>query len=192
MALDPATLPKDVASLTALFLHENAARLAAEARSADLDAEISHLKLTIAKMKRAEYGPSSEKTARLIDQLEMQLGELVATASEGKASAAIEYLEPVAEEEPQNQLAGHLTRHSRANGSCMKRRALAPIAARIACTSSERVSRKRSNMSPHGGKFCSMCARSSPVGTARRSRKRPHPRIPLRPRRTAAACRSTA
>ena len=108
MALDPATLPKDVAGLTALLLRENASRIAAdvraekaEARSAGLDAEISHLKLTIAKMKRAEHGASSEKGARLIDQLEMQLGELVATASEGRAAAAIERPVPVAEEEPQ-------------------------------------------------------------------------------------------
>ncbi len=103
MALDPATLPKDVTSLTACLLHENAARIAAdrraekaEARSASLDAEIAHLRLTIAKMKRAAYGSSSEHAARLIDQLEMQLGELVATASEGKAAEAIEYPQPVA------------------------------------------------------------------------------------------------
>ncbi len=40
-------------------------------------------------MKRSEHGASSEKGARLIDQLEMQLDELVATASEGKVAAAI-------------------------------------------------------------------------------------------------------
>ncbi|MEQ1651375.1 MAG: transposase, partial [Hyphomicrobium sp.] len=101
MVLDPATLPKDVASLTELLLRENAARLAAEARSAGLDAEISHLKLTIAKMKRADYGASCEKTARLIDQMEMQLGELIATASEGKTAAAIECPVPVTAEEAQ-------------------------------------------------------------------------------------------
>lgn len=108
MALDPATLPKDVASLMALLIAADARAdasesraAAAEARSAGLDAEIAHLKLTIAKMKRAEYGASSENGARLIDQLEMQLGELVATASEGKTAAAIERPAPVAEEEQQ-------------------------------------------------------------------------------------------
>ena len=90
MAFDPATLPKDIAALTALLLTENAARLAAEARSADLDGQIAHLKLTIAKMKRSEHGASSEKGTRLLDQLEMQLGELAATVSEGKTAAAIE------------------------------------------------------------------------------------------------------
>lgn len=90
MALDPATLPKDIAALTALLLAENAGRIAAEARSADLDGQIAQLKLTIAKMKRAEHGVSSEKSARLIEQLEMQLGELVETVSAGKVAAAVE------------------------------------------------------------------------------------------------------
>jgi transposase len=90
MALDPATLPKDIAALTALLLAENAGRIAAEARSADLDGQIAQLKLTIAKMKRAEHGVSSEKSARLIEQQEMQLGELVETVSAGKVAAAVE------------------------------------------------------------------------------------------------------
>ena len=96
MTLDPATLPDDAAQLKALLLaaHARAEALetratAAETRSVELDAQIANLKLTIAKMKRAEFGASSEKGARLIDQLEMQLDELVATASEGKAAAAI-------------------------------------------------------------------------------------------------------
>ena len=101
MALDPKTLPKDVASLTALLVAADARAEKAEARSAGLDAEIARLKLTIAKMKRAEHGASSEKGARLIDQLEMQLGELIATASEGKTAAAIERPVPIAEDEAQ-------------------------------------------------------------------------------------------
>ncbi|MEQ1669999.1 MAG: IS66 family transposase [Hyphomicrobium sp.] len=92
MALDPATLPDDISVLKAMLI-------ASEARSDGLDAEIAHLKLTIAKIKRDEFGASSEKGARLIDQLEMQLGELVATASEGKAATAIERPAPVGEEE---------------------------------------------------------------------------------------------
>ena len=89
MALDPATLPTDVAALTALLLAENTRAEKAEARSLDLDAQVAHLKLTIAKMKRSEHGASSEKGARLLDQLEMQLGELIATVSEGKAATVI-------------------------------------------------------------------------------------------------------
>ena len=87
-----------------MLLAERTARIAsehrasmAETRALDLDAQIAHLKLTIAKMKRSEHGASSEKGARLIDQLEMQLGELVAAVSERKTADAIECPEPAAE-----------------------------------------------------------------------------------------------
>ena len=90
MALDPATLPKDVAALTALLLSENAARVAAEARSTDLDGQVAHLKLTIAKLQRSEHGASSEKGARLLNQLELQLGELVETSTAGKVAVELE------------------------------------------------------------------------------------------------------
>lgn len=94
MALDPATLPKDIASLTALLLAADARADKAEAHSLGLDAQIADLKLTIAKMKRAEHSTSSERGARLLDRLEMQLGELVAAASEGKV--AVEIASPAA------------------------------------------------------------------------------------------------
>lgn len=99
MALDPKALPDDAVQLKALLLaaHARADALeqratAAEARSAELDAQIANLKLTIAKMKRDEHGAASEKSARLLDQLEMQLGELIATASEGDTASAIDRL----------------------------------------------------------------------------------------------------
>lgn len=82
MALDPASLPNDVAALKALLI-------AADARAIDLDGQIAQLKLTIAKMRRNIFGASSEKGARLLDQLELQLDELVASAAEAKAAAAI-------------------------------------------------------------------------------------------------------
>lgn len=90
MALDPATLPKDVAALTALLIAADVRANKAETRALDLDGQIAHLKLTIAKMQRDTHGASSEKGARLLDQMELQLGELVATLAEGKAAAAIE------------------------------------------------------------------------------------------------------
>ena len=46
------------------------------------EAIISGLKLEIARLKRDKYGRSAERTARLIDQLELQLEELESTASE--------------------------------------------------------------------------------------------------------------
>ena len=89
MALDPAQLPTDIAALTALLIAADARAEKAEARTLNLDAQIAHLKLTIAKMRRDTFGASSEKGARLLDQLEMQLGELVAAVSEGKTADAI-------------------------------------------------------------------------------------------------------
>src|SRR6201981_4202444 len=40
------------------------------------DAEIEHLKLLIAKLRRMQFGRSSEKLDRQIEQLELRLGEL--------------------------------------------------------------------------------------------------------------------
>ncbi|NKJ44254.1 hypothetical protein FHW94_003754 [Novosphingobium sp. SG720] len=43
---------------------------------------IAHLKLQIAKLRREQYGPSAERTRRLLDQMELQLGDLEADAAE--------------------------------------------------------------------------------------------------------------
>lgn len=120
MALDPKKLPDDIATLKAMLVAERAARVAsesraeaAEARALDLDAEIANLKLTIAKMQRATFGASSERSAKLLDQLELQLAELVERKAEEKAAAEI--AEPAASR-PENRkparrpLAEHLPR----------------------------------------------------------------------------------
>jgi transposase len=77
-----ADLPDDVDALKALLLKERAEVAAAHAKLSDSDAIIAHLKLQIAKLKREQYGQSSERSSRLIDQLELQLEEVEATASE--------------------------------------------------------------------------------------------------------------
>jgi transposase len=82
MALDPSTLPNDIAALKALLI-------AADARASDLDGQIAQLKLTIAKLRRNTFGTSSEKGTRLLDQLELQLGELVASVAETQARSEI-------------------------------------------------------------------------------------------------------
>jgi transposase len=48
---------------------------------------VAHLKLLIARLKRDKYGASSERGRKLIDQLELELGELVAAASEDATKA---------------------------------------------------------------------------------------------------------
>jgi transposase len=59
----------------------------AQARVSDDQALIAHLKLVIAKLNRDLFGSRSERTARLINQFELQLEELEATATEDELAA---------------------------------------------------------------------------------------------------------
>jgi transposase len=59
----------------------------ANARASDDQAQIAHLKLQIAKLQRQLFGPRSERARRLLDQLELQLEELEASASEDELAA---------------------------------------------------------------------------------------------------------
>ncbi|MEI2687312.1 MAG: transposase [Cypionkella sp.] len=52
------------------------------------EAMIAGLKLEIALLRREQYGHSAERTARLIDQLELQLEELVTDAAEDAIQGA--------------------------------------------------------------------------------------------------------
>jgi transposase len=91
------SLPSDLAAAHAMILAERAARLAAEtklAEAANAQAELSstealiaHLKLEIEKLRRTLYGSRSERSARLLDQLELQLEELEAAATEDELAA---------------------------------------------------------------------------------------------------------
>src|SRR5262249_24323766 len=57
------------------------------------EAMIEHLQLVIAKMRREMFGPRSERSQRLLDQMELQLEELAAAHSEDAArsdSASVE------------------------------------------------------------------------------------------------------
>jgi transposase len=109
------SLPSDLASAHAMILAERSARLAAEGKlanaCADLDeartdrddaraeavkaqadrsnheALIAYLKLEIEKLRRQIYGQRSERTARLLDQMELQLEEVEASATEDELAA---------------------------------------------------------------------------------------------------------
>ena len=115
MSLKPDDLPSDLASAQAALLIEREAlraerearlrveaerdataakvtRIQAEAANAraelsDNEALIAHLELRIEKLKRELYGQRSERTARLIEQLELELEELATTASEDELAA---------------------------------------------------------------------------------------------------------
>src|SRR5438067_13379796 len=71
----PDPLPDDKNELKAALIEARAKLVGAEAL-------IEHLQLVIAKMKREMFGPRSERSQRLIDQLELQLEELAAAAGE--------------------------------------------------------------------------------------------------------------
>jgi transposase len=83
----PDRLPDDIDALRAALAAERLARHEAEARASGAEAMVAHLKLLIARLKRDKYGASSERGRKLLDQLELELGELVAAASEDAAKA---------------------------------------------------------------------------------------------------------
>jgi transposase len=80
MDSQPPDLPDDIDALRAVAA-------AALARNADDAATIARQNLEIAKLKRQIYGPRSERTARLLDQMELELEELEVTASEDEIAA---------------------------------------------------------------------------------------------------------
>ena len=93
MAFDRANLPTDIDALHQIILAQAAE---AEAREAELAAaraglvakalEIEKYKLQIARLRRMQFGRSSEKIARTIEQLELKLEELEAETPAAGAS----------------------------------------------------------------------------------------------------------
>src|SRR5438309_11436820 len=84
------SLPSDLAAAHAMILAERAARLEAEAKLANARAEaalITYYKLEIEKLRRQLYGTRSERKARLLEQMELELEELEATATEDELVA---------------------------------------------------------------------------------------------------------
>ena len=83
-----------IARLRAALAASEARAEAAESELAQTRAVVStsetmikHLKLEISKLRREHYGHSSERRARLIDQMELQLEELEAAATEDEIGA---------------------------------------------------------------------------------------------------------
>src|SRR5664280_2533444 len=79
--------PNDIEALKAALVVARAEVASARAQRSDDQALIAHLKLQIEKLNRDRYGPRSERTARLLDQLELRLEELEATATEDELAA---------------------------------------------------------------------------------------------------------
>ena len=94
MVARPEDLPKDIDALRAALLAEcdRAARVEAElavarAKASDDAAVIAHQRLQIEKLTRQLYGPRSERTVRLLDQMELAFEELESSASEDEIAA---------------------------------------------------------------------------------------------------------
>jgi transposase len=92
--MEATSLPDDITTLHAARAEAQARACAAEADAARAVAQVSSaealiasLKLEIAKLRRELYGPRAERKARLLDQLELHLEELEATASEDELAA---------------------------------------------------------------------------------------------------------
>lgn len=98
MTSKPDDLPSDLASAYLALLAEREALQAerdvavadaanARAELSDSEVLIAHLELRIEKLKRELHGQRSERTARLLEQLELELEELATTATENELAA---------------------------------------------------------------------------------------------------------
>jgi transposase len=95
------SLPDDVATLKRLLQARDAELVQARAEASSARAEamqaraeatstealVVHLRLTIEKLKRDLFGARNERKARLVDQMELQLEELEAAATEDEVAA---------------------------------------------------------------------------------------------------------
>jgi len=80
---------EDFEALKAALATAQAELAEARAQLSDDQALIAHLKLEIAKLNRQRFGPHAERTARLLDQMELQLEELEASATCDEIAAEI-------------------------------------------------------------------------------------------------------
>jgi transposase len=87
-------LPDEIDALKAALVaeaaraaHAEAELAVAKAKAADDQALIAHQQLRIEKLTRQLYGPRSERTSRLLDQIELQFEELESSATEDEITA---------------------------------------------------------------------------------------------------------
>ena len=88
------SLPDDIDALKRLVLAREAELAAAQveidrakARETSAEAMILHLRLAVEKMRRELYGQRSERGARLLDQMELELEELETSVAEDELAA---------------------------------------------------------------------------------------------------------
>jgi transposase len=86
--------PNDIVALKAALVieaaravHAEAELAVARAKASDDHALIANQQLQIEKLRRQLYGPRSERTSRLLDQIELQFEELESSATEDEIAA---------------------------------------------------------------------------------------------------------
>ena len=125
----------------------------ARAATANDRSLITHLKLEIEKLRRAIYGPRSERTARLLDQLELQLEEAEADATEDELAAEqATRSTPVKSFERKRPSRKPFPDHLPRERSSFPRRRLVRAAVRPNCRSSAKTSRRRWRSSRGNGR----------------------------------------
>jgi transposase len=96
MSLATAELPDDMVSLRAFALACQSELKVAELSVQYKALEIEKLKLQIAKLRRMQFGRSSERITRQIEQLELRLEELETGEADAAAKAEADTAEPAA------------------------------------------------------------------------------------------------
>jgi transposase len=110
--LDPESLKALIRTQHAEILRQDQVLFSKDEQLLSRDAEIEHLKLLVAKLRREQFGRSSEKLDRQIAQLELRLGELEASRAQDIARDASAGVSPVARP-VRRMLAEHLPREVR-------------------------------------------------------------------------------
>ena len=116
-----ADLPDDIDTLKAIIAERDTVVATLREQLSTRAAEIEHLKLTIAKLRRIQFGKKSEKLDRQIEQLELRLEDL--QADEGQtASRAQRQGRPLRAPAQKKPLPAHLLReeqvHAPAQDAC--------------------------------------------------------------------------
>jgi transposase len=126
MSLATADLPSDPDALRAFALACQAELKAAELSVQLRTLEIEKLKFQIAKLRRMQFGRSSERITRQIEQLELQLEELetgeaediAEAASEGRPESVRQRAKPKRKPLPDHLPRQELVHEPEANGGC--------------------------------------------------------------------------
>src|SRR3954468_828951 len=171
----PAPLPTDLAEAHALILQQRQELADAEARASDAAAMIAHLKLVIAKLRRDQYGQSAERGRKLLDQLELQLEELEAEATERSVIAERDTsVQAFARRRPvRAPLPAHLPRER----VVIPAPCACPVCGGRLAKRGEAITETLEVMPRQWKVIQTPCARSSAAGLARRSLSRRRPFI---------------